>query len=105
MKELKVPIIIYSCVGIALCLTFSLILKIFEKNHPNLFSIYATKKEKLRYGQIVKASINTVLLYAIFAILGLTMITYEKPPIAVLIMCGFFILFAIANLITIFKKK
>jgi ABC-type bacteriocin/lantibiotic exporter with double-glycine peptidase domain len=105
MEELKIPIFIYTTVGIALCLTFIAIISKFEKSHPNLFTKQATHYEKLRYTQIVKTSVNIMLLYLIFAIFYLTTISYQSPPLAITILCGIFAIFVINNIITTFKKK
>lgn len=105
METLKIPIFIYTTVGIALCLTFVVIINQFEKRHPNLFNQFATKYEKQKYGQIVKTSVNIMLIYLIFAIFALTTMCYQTPPIPILILCGLFMIFAISNIINIFKKK
>ena len=105
MEELKFPLIIYSFVGIALCLTFITIIELYKKNHPNLFTTKATSDEKLRFSQITKTSLNVILIYLVFEIFALALMCYQTPPIAIIILCSVFIIFAISNIITIFKKK
>ena len=103
--EATLPTFIYSIVGIAMCLTFIAILDWYKKRHPNLFTAKATWQEKVRFNQITKTAMNIMLIYLVFYIFALTLISYKTPPIAIIVLCGIFVIFAISNIITTFKKK
>ncbi len=105
MEELKFSIYIYCFVGMALCLTFIFIISKFEKKHPNLFNDKCTTTERKQYNQLVVISVNVILLYVIFAIFGLTLITTSKPSPIVLLACMLLMGAVVINIVKNLKKN